>query len=155
METITPTLFFPLSFFLYFVGKHKTAPGSVVVQHCVVMFTPWKTLQLTRTGRVTHLLNEALSAGLHIKCFCGFVHSWFPSAVIAEKLSAAGASVTPCSDQSRLFLSTGTVSVSHNDVTEVRLELCDWLNWKNLEESVWSNDIPGHKFSNFSPFAVP
>lgn len=35
METITQTpLYF---FFLYFVGKHKTAPGSVVVQQCIVM----------------------------------------------------------------------------------------------------------------------
>lgn len=34
METITPA---PLCSLLYFVGKHKTAAGSVVVQQCVVI----------------------------------------------------------------------------------------------------------------------
>lgn len=34
METIIQT---PIFFSLFFVGKHKMAPGSVVVQQCSVM----------------------------------------------------------------------------------------------------------------------
>lgn len=70
--------------------------------------------------------------------------SWLPVAL----------SVRPHSDHQSVCFHYNGLSV-HSDVTEevFTLELCYWLNWRNLQESVWPSGRE-HTWSLFNHFAV-
>lgn len=149
-----------LSFFVFILlanTKQLREVLSITVSNdreysCLFLFTPLKDATINWNMKESVRVSYWMRPSLRV-CIWMFLSrcTWL---IFLHCDNRNAVSVTPHSDPSCLLVSIIIIFVSHNDVSGVRWELCDWLNWKNSEQNASFSDIPGHKFSNFCPFAA-